>query len=327
MRPALATGLIGLCPLVLAAACSRPIQTARTTHAEPPAPAEVEAAARQQARRCGDGWGLLFPGLGQLCLGKTGEGSALMALGAAELGTGIAVGREHGWEHPGSTVPLLGFQDLWVYGNADLYIERALAGQALYAPRDSLADMLAAPFNVQVLGRVEVWAGTLVVLGLGIGATMLLDGVDTTDVGADPNLFGRDFDGRVGYPLGVGIGAGLFGHVAVAEEAVFRGVIQSGLARSLGQRQGWLWGSLVFGLTHSLNALVLPPEDRAEYLLYAVPFITVAGAYLGYAYQRADYSLSVPVAVHFWYDLLLSTTFFVLEPQTSPLSASITIPW
>jgi membrane protease YdiL (CAAX protease family) len=323
MRRALAVALCALVMVMEMAACSRPVTTARTTHAQPPMPAETAARERHEARRCDQGWGLLFPGLGQLCLGKRAEGSALMALGAAELGTAVAVGRSQGWDHPGAAVPLLGLQDLWVYGNADVYIERALASQALYAPQDSLADMLAAPFNVQVLGRAEVWAGTLVVLGLGIGATLLIDGTDTAEAGQDPNLFGREVDRRVGYPLGVLTGAGLFSHVAIAEEALFRGVIQSGLARSLGETQGWLWGSLIFGLTHSLNALVLPPEDRKAYLLYAVPFITAAGAYLGHAYRRADYNLSVPVAIHFWYDLLLSTTFFVLEPKTSPLSASI----
>lgn len=309
--------------------CSRPLKSARVAHAQPVFAAEVRAAERQATRRCSDHWGLLIPGMAQMCRGKRLEGGLMMATGAIELGTGIAVGREYGWQHPGSIVPLLAFQDLWVYGNAEPYIDRALARGALYAPQDDLADMLAAPFNVQVLRKPEVWAGTLVALGLGIGASILLSGddFDPTSAGADPNLFGRTFDRRLGYPLGVSAGIGLFSHVAIAEETVFRGALQSGIARSHGEFQGWLWGSLAFGLTHSLNALALPEEDRAKYLTYAVPMITILGSYIGYAYQRSDYNLGVPVAIHFWYDLLLTTTFFVMDPQSSPFAASVTIPF
>jgi hypothetical protein len=31
--------------------------------------------------------------------------------------------------------------------------------------------------------------------------------------------------------------------------------------------------------------------------------------------------------VHFWYDLLLSATFFAVDPQSSPLSAKVTVPF
>ena len=307
-------------------ACSRPVKPARVSRAQPVFEAEVEAAKRQSERRCSDRWSLLFPGMAQMCRGKNIEAGALMALGTLELGTAITVGVREGFNHPGAALPLVGVQDLWLYSNTEPLVDRALAAQALYAPQESLSDMLAAPFNVQVLKKPEVWAGTLGLLAVGIGATRLLEGpraTDTSQAWDDPNLFGRTIDARYGYPLGIGVGAGLFSHVAIAEEIVFRGALQSGLARSQGEFKGWLWASLAFGLTHSFNAFALPADDRRQYLLYAVPVITALGSYMGYAYQRTDYSLSVPVAIHFWYDLLLSTTFFVLDPRQSPLSASI----
>lgn len=308
--------------------CSRPLKNARLSADDPVYPAESEAAERQRSRKCSDYWGILIPGLSQLCRGKNIEGTALIAAGAIELGTGIAVGRERGFEHPGSAIPLVAVQDTWVYANVEPFIDRDLSQRSLYTPQDSLADMLAAPFNIQVMKRPEVWAGTLLLLGIGIGATVLLEGdIDTSRAGDDPNVFGRTFDRRIGYPLGIGVGAGLFSHVAVAEEVMFRGVLQSGIARRRGPFQGWLIGSLGFGLTHSLNILALPEDDRRDYLLYAVPVITLLGSYMGYAYHKADYSLSVPVAIHFWYDLLLTTTFFVIDPQNSPVSATISIPF
>lgn len=316
-----------VCLVALAASCSRPLKTARLDHAEPLHAEEAAAEARQVERRCGDGWALLFPGLGQMCLKKDAEAASLMVLGAAELAATVSVGERQGYDHPGAALPLLALQDLWLYDNSNVVIERALARRALYAPKDSLADLLAAPFNREVLGRADVWAGTLLCLGLGIGATWLVGNYDTSEVGTDPNVFGYELDGRVGYPLGIAVGAGLFTHVALAEETLFRGALQSGIARRSSERAGWLWASLVFGVSHSLNALVLPEDERLTYLAIGVPVITAVGTYLGYAYKRSDYSLSVPVAIHFWYNLLLSTTFFVLEPQQSPISASISVPF
>ena len=324
---ACATGALTL--LVLLSACSRAVKPARTSFTQPVFEAEIEAAGRVAASRCSDAWSLVLPGVGQMCRHKTVEGSALLVAGAVELGTGIAVGERQpdGYAHPGASVPLVAFQDLWIYANTEPLIERALARRALYTPQESLADMLAAPFNLQVMKRPEVWAGTLGLLALGIGATWLLDGryINTDDAFGAPRLFGENFDRATGYPLGIGVGVGLFGHVAVAEEVLFRGAMQSGLSRRYGPFQGWLWSSLAFGLSHSLNVFTMQDSERTRYLLYAVPFITGVGSYLGFAYHKSEYSLSVPIAIHFWYDLLLSTTFFAIDPKNSPISASISL--
>lgn len=319
-----ATALIGTL-----SSCSRPVKPARTSPDQPVFAAEREALQRQAQRRCSDSWSLLVPGVSQICRRKYVEGGGLMSASLLELGTILAVGESHplGYSHPGAVIPLVALQDIWIYSNTEPLVDRALARRALYAPQESLADLLAAPFNIQVLKRPSVWAGTLGILALGIGASWLLDGgqINTDQLGADPDVFGYTLDRRIGYPLGVGAGVGLFSHVAIAEEYIFRGALQSGLTRKYGPFQGWLWSSLAFGAAHSFNIFTLPEQQRNRYLLYAVPFITGLGSYLGYAYTKSDYSLSVPVAIHFWYDLLLSTTFFIIDPQNSPISASISL--
>lgn len=320
---------------LVAAGCSRPVMTGRTSIIAPPSPAEIEAGAAVEFRSCSPHLGWLFPGLAQLCLGKTGEGAALAGLAAGEIATAVAVGVETDYdadgdgaedplEHPGVALPLAAAQDLWIYGLADAWITGALARREMYAPPDSLGDLVAAPFNLEVMKRPEVWGGILGALAIGIGVSLALtDDLDGDQVGDDPNLFGETVDAEVGYPLGALAGGTLFAHVAPAEEALFRGYIQSTSARVLGETRGWVAASLLFGLAHVPNMYGLPEEDRTEYLLYGIPVITAAGFYLGWVYRASDYSLAPSTAIHFWYDLVLTTTLFVIDPQNSIFAPSM----
>jgi hypothetical protein len=337
LAAALAAGLV---------ACSRPLARARTETFQPVFPAEQAARERLQQARCSPRWGLLFPGLGQLCTGHPGEGLALLGLGAAELATVVAVARSEpeGIEHPGAAVPAVAFQDLWVYGVVAPALEGQRARQALYAPQDTVGDLLAAPYNLQVLRRPEVWGGILGTLALGVGVSLAVDEGDSDSdgrlrpalgassrrpalagLGDDPDLFGTTVDRRVGYPAAFAAGTALFYHVAIAEEVLFRGLVQSTLARRSGPTAGWINGSLIFGAMHAFNAFTLPADQRRDYLLIGVPFITVIGGYLGWVYRHGDYGLAPPVAVHFWYDFLLSAVFFAMDPQSSPLSGSVAV--
>lgn len=308
-----------------ATACSRPVKTARVSSIEPPAPEELDAEVAMRDRSCDPRLGFLFPGLGQLCLGKKGEGAALASLGVAEVGTAIAVAVEtEDGSHPGVALPVGAVQDLYAYGISDAAITVALARRQKYAPRDSMADLVAAPFNVQVLKRPAVWLGILGTLAVGLTATLALaDDVDTEKVGDDPNLFGEVVDRRWGYPAAGATGVVFFSHVAVGEEALFRGYIQSSVSRSSGENTGWVAASLLFGAAHIPNMYALPEEDRSEYLLYGLPIITAAGFYLGWVYRDSGYSQAPSTAVHFWYDFLLSAVVFALEPQNSILGTSV----
>lgn len=314
-------------------ACGPPMRPARTSPSQAPSERELTAHENVADADCSASASLLFPGVAQLCQGRTAEGLALTSLGAAELGTGVAVGLSRGegldgFSHPGAAVPLVAFQNTYVYSWADALFQEQLAARMLYVPEDTPGELLIAPFNKNVMGHTDVWAGLLVTLALGIGFSAAVDEQLTTDhVGDDANLFGRRFAPAVGYPLAGGIGAGLFSHVAIGEEALFRGVLLSHMAREAGPTAGWLGSSVVFGVAHAPNALALPHDEQLPYLALGVPFITVLGSYLGLTYQWHDYSLAAPVAIHFWYDLLLSATFFALDPGHSPLAASVRVPF
>lgn len=294
---------------------------------------EAEAAARPRVQQspCPGFLPFLFPGVSQLCLGRPEEGTAMASLGASELavGAGVAVATG-GATHPGASVPLTAFQDLWVASVTEWDLERQRAAHARFTPPERLPELLPAPFSPDVLRHPEVWLGLLGMVGADLLVTRAVAGptaFDLTHVGERPNVFGRTFDPLTGGALGGGVGVALFEHVAIAEETFFRGWLQSGLSRALGETPGWLLASALFGATHSLNALVMDPQDRPIYLAVYVPFITVLGGYLGFVYQRLGYSLAPSVALHFWYDLAVSAVAFALDPANNALSASVRLGW
>lgn len=269
---------------------------------------------------------LLFPGAAQLCLGRPGEGAAVASLGVVELATGAAVAASQGIDHPGASATLTAFQDLWIASASDHALEHQRAARARFVPPERMIELPQAPFSPDVLRHPEVWLGLAGMVGVDLLVTRLVYGpaaFDFSRAGDPPNLFGRSFAPLPGGALATGVGGALFTHVAVAEEMFFRGWLQSGLSRALGETPGWLLASAVFGATHSLNALLLPEEERVTYLAVYVPFITLLGSYLGLVYQRLGYSLAPVVAIHFWYDLIVSGVGYALDPQRNLLSASI----
>ena len=319
--------LVYACTLI--AGCGPAIPQGRTSDTEPPTPRELHAAQTYREASCAARTGLLFPGLGQFCQHRVAEGVVLTSLGAAEIGTavGAAVAADE-LSHPAVALPLISLQNLWIAGYGDALFVEQRAKRLRYVPHDTIGELAIAPFNPRVLSQVDVWLGLLGSLGAGLALSLALsDNVTTNKLGDDANIFGHEFEPAIGYPLAGGLGTALFAHVAVGEEILFRGMLQSEMARLNGPTEGWVGGSLVFGLAHMPNAFLLEAEQREDYLLYAVPFLTLVGGYLGLVYQWHDYSLAPPVALHFWYDLLLSGVAFALDPQDSALSARVTVPF
>jgi membrane protease YdiL (CAAX protease family) len=314
--------------LLACSACAPVMREARLVSGSPPSEREQEARERVSEGKCDGRYALFFPGLGQLCRGRTVEASLMASLGMAELSTALVSGAKNGFGQPAAGVPLLAFGDLLTYSVMDTVLESQRAARLQFVPQETPAELARAPFSAEVLARPSVWAGIAGTLAAGLLISRIVDGpLNTQNFAKRPVLFGREMNSAIGYPLAAGIGVGLFEHVALAEESAFRGVLQSGWARSWGEERGWIYGSLAFGLLHTTNIFFMPSSDRVGYLAVGVPFITLLGSYLGLAYRWSGYSLAPPVAIHFWYDFLIEAASFVSDPKNSPLAVSWGVPF
>jgi membrane protease YdiL (CAAX protease family) len=306
-----------IAPVLISISLAAPSARAEVLPAAEP-PAAVEAPPAVPARPCSTAWRWLFPGLGTICAGQTTEGTLIAGAAAVDLGASIATG--------GHPVPVTLFAETYIYGLLAPTFELDRAAGVPFTPPERTGDLLAAPFRPSVLARTDVWAAILVSASVGITASRL-SGLTEDNRRDDPIVFGREYEPEVGYPLaGAAIG-GLHLHVAVTEESFFRGYLQSSLARNVGEGAGWGMASVAFGASHALNLTTIPSEKRALYAAAFLPYVTLAGGYLGYLYKRTGYSLSAPVAVHFWNNLLTGIAEFVLDPENTPISASISLPF
>lgn len=309
--------------LLLAVGCVPP-RPARLDKMDAPDPVEVDAQARLDARKCLPVLPMLYPGAGSWCNGRVAEGATLVGATTVDLGGAVGVALANpGSQGSGVGVPLISVQDAYIFAWVRPLMDKHLAQRRLYVPRDTFGEMVAAPFDGQVLKRPAVWAGTLGALGGAVAISALLQHESWAPQGGPVNWFGLDLPAGVGWPASLVTGGYLFEHVALAEEALYRGTLQSALARGVGPWGGWALGTLIFGASHIGNVLALPQDQWASYLAISVPYITLVGGALGLAYMDARYSLTASIAMHFWYDLLQSLATVLVDPQDGFFSARI----
>lgn len=307
--------------------CASPLHPARTSPVQPVSERERVAEERYENRRCSPTLGLAFPGAGHYCLRQPATAAILAGLGASEIALSAWTASELGFNDNRTVLSFVALQNTYIVGIVDPILEQQRAQKGLYVPQDTLDELLLAPFNPEVLSRTDVWLGILVTAATQ-SLVLALDGSFAAARGRDVNVLGAQLRPALGYPAATLALGATFEHVAIGEEILFRGLIQSGLARRYGQLEGYLAGTAIFGAAHLPNAFLLDsPQDRREYLLFALPVITGVGAYFGASYVWNDYSLAAPVALHFWYDLLVGLSTMVADPDNGFVSARITVPW
>ena len=98
------------------------------------------------------------------------------------------------------------------------------------------------------------------------------------------------------------------------EEFLYRGVIQSKLERALGQKKGWFYGGIIFGLAHIPANFFAPfwatgtVDIVAGLLMLGVQIVN--GWWFGIAYTKTR-SLIPGIIMHYIADFLLLYLAFV----------------
>jgi len=279
-------------------------------------------------------WGLLWPGASHLCAGQTAEGATLAGLAAAEAGATAAVWAAHGLPErdpedassflDGRMVPAVAFQNTWAYGVASYTLDLQRQIGLDRVPPERLGELARAPFDPAVLRQPAVWGGTLGLLAGGAALTVALGAPPSTwRPGADTNYFGAALPPAAGAPAFAASTVYLMEHVAIGEEVLFRGLLQSGMSRRWGDAAGFWAGTLLFGAAHATNLPYVPEDERLAYAAVGLPWITLAGGWLGHTYRRAGYSLAGPVALHFWYNTGVSALEYLADPGENLFSVQI----
>lgn len=150
------------------------------------------------------------------------------------------------------------------------------------APKESYGELALAPFKWEFLSRPTVFLPLIIPLSFFASPPS-----DRRFLFAPDNSISRE-------EMAVGFFA-QHNMVAVGEESFFRGVLNNGFSDAYGEGWGLFLSSLVFGLGHQGNA------GQASALGAGV-----FGLYVGYLQQLNDYEIGQGVAIHFWWNFLIS---------------------
>lgn len=154
-------------------------------------------------------------------------------------------------------------------------------------PRNDFKQLAAAPFQWSVLRKFEVWGGC--VGALAIGGTVVYFAFSSKPVAIVDTTYVLPCSALP---------------IAISEESVFRGLLQTVLSEKLPPWGAITLSSLAFGAAHIPNAKLLDPSLQKRYYTVSLPLITSLGAYLGWLTYK-NHSLKESVALHTWYDFTL----------------------
>ena len=190
----------------------------------------------------------------------------------------------------------LALLDLSFYSSFSAYRDARLAerniGYATPAPRETIGDLMVSPFRWEFLSRPTTFIPILIPLYLA-----LTPADKHRLVYAPDDSITRDEMGQVSFFQ--------MGGVAIGEEAFFRGVLNNGLSSAYGDGWGLLGSSALFGLAHAGLPGQANPGTAALF-----------GLYLGWLHQRNKYEIGEGVAIHFWWNFLLTVSMLAKHEKS-----------
>lgn len=169
--------------------------------------------------------------------------------------------------------------------------------------QSNIFNLASAPFQTKYLKDPEIFLP----IAIAAGVSILTDSkerplFDTKTI----NLFGKDFSSFEGSSLKILSDFVRFSLVALAEEMLFRGMVQTSLSEAVNPNFGLIATSILFGLAH------LPSTD----LIYSLRAMA-AGFYLGWQYQKYNNDLGRVIALHFHIDFMPTLMSLFKSPSQS----------
>lgn len=152
------------------------------------------------------------------------------------------------------------------------------SGYRTPVPRESLTDLAVAPFSFKFLSRPTTFIPLTIVAAAAFSNKNEYGIYRHQDVSRG-DLYTFNFIANE--------------MTAVGEEAMFRGFINNELSNRLGDTEGLIGSSVIFGLAHT-------GQGQTANALEA----TAAGLYLGYLYQRNGFEAGEGAALHYWVNVL-----------------------
>lgn len=227
----------------------------------------------------------LVPGLGHYYLGDIRVGNELLGSVLVGGASTYAMRKDPAlWITSATMVQSIGFYSIYAaYRDTHFYN----GNPPLFMPKEDYKALSAAPFQWSIIKKPEVWGAFLGSLTVAF----------TVAYFAYPQEACARIKTTYVEPLRAL-------PVAVGEESLFRGFLQTSLADTLPAWGAISLSSLIFGAAHIPNAQRLEPSQRWRYYAYSLPVITGFGAYAGWLTYK-NHSLKESVALHAWYDFAL----------------------
>jgi membrane protease YdiL (CAAX protease family) len=203
-----------------------------------------------------------------------------------------------------------GFLSAWDAFQSAVPVQQESHGRFKFLPKqkkESVADLLLAPFRLEHLKRPSTW----IPLGALAGASAFSVSTYRSDRKDTPGLNWHPYDGSDAFFTGaLSMNAGL------TEEAFFRGYMFPLFHQWSGER-AWVSNpaqSLLFASAH-IGGVTNVPVAQALF-----------GYYLGWVTQRNDWSLSQAVAIHFWWDVIAVSSALFTRHDVPVSLGSFSIP-
>jgi len=133
--------------------------------------------------------------------------------------------------------------------------------------------------------------------------------------------YGNEFNSAMGTAIYTATSGVMSYGAGVSEEMIMRGGILPVLDYKYGKKVGLTVSSLLFSAAHIPSYLKI---NDTKQLLYAITQITTVGFLLGMNAQNNHYNIKTVIAAHTWFNFMVMTTSWLLNPQENPLGFSVT---